>query len=120
MVMPASLQAWGVVLLLPMLTSICRSKVTICSGLYLWIAMTGFLLGGFSHSTWYKNCRSRQLRPLLTRRSYNFALLVPQESPDGMSNLQREHGRKSRERGSGLVLLPTVPIQLSVARRRRL
>ena len=24
------------------------------SGLYLWIAITGFLLGGFSHSTWYK------------------------------------------------------------------
>jgi hypothetical protein len=28
--------------------------------LYLWIAMTGFLLGGFSHSTWYKKSRSRQ------------------------------------------------------------
>jgi hypothetical protein len=34
-------------------TSICRNKVTICSALYLLMAMTSFLLGGFSHSTWY-------------------------------------------------------------------
>jgi hypothetical protein len=38
-------------------------KVTICSGLYLCMAMTGFLLGGFSHSTWYKNPQSRHSDP---------------------------------------------------------
>jgi len=54
-VIPASLQAWGVALSLPIPTSICRSRVTIYSGLYLWMAITGFLLGGFSRSTWYKN-----------------------------------------------------------------
>jgi hypothetical protein len=27
-------------------------RVTICSDLNLWMAMTSFLLGGFSHSTW--------------------------------------------------------------------
>src|SRR5713226_8326014 len=44
-----------------MLTSICRSIVTICSGLYLCIGMTSFSSKWIlSHSTWYKICRSRQ------------------------------------------------------------
>jgi hypothetical protein len=42
-------------------TSICRSIVTICSGLYLLIGMTRFSSKWIlSHSTWYKFCRSRQ------------------------------------------------------------
>src|SRR6266478_3556307 len=44
-----------------MLTSICRSIVTICSGLYLCIGMTSFSSKWIlSHSTWYKNPRSGQ------------------------------------------------------------
>src|SRR5580700_11156488 len=49
-----------------MLTSICRSIVTICSGLYLLIGMTSFSSKWIlSHSTWYKNPRSRQSGPQL-------------------------------------------------------
>jgi len=33
------------------------------------MAMTSFLLGGFSHSTWYKKRRSRQPLGLVTRFS---------------------------------------------------
>lgn len=37
-------------------TSICRSGVTVCSGLYLFVDMTSFLLRWIlSHSTWRKN-----------------------------------------------------------------
>src|SRR5208283_284740 len=44
-----------------MLTSICRSIVTICSGLYLLMGMTRFSSKWIlSHSTWYKFRRSRQ------------------------------------------------------------
>src|SRR5436190_21097432 len=44
-----------------MLTSICRSIVTICSGLYLLIGMTRFSSKWIlSHSTWYKFRRSGQ------------------------------------------------------------
>ncbi|MGA9414146.1 MAG: hypothetical protein WBV60_05600, partial [Terriglobales bacterium] len=40
-------------------TSICRSIVTICSGLYLWMGMTRFSSKWIlSHSTWYKFRRS--------------------------------------------------------------
>ena len=47
---------------LAMLTSICRSIVTICSGLYLLIGMTRFSSKWIlSHSTWYKFRRSRQV-----------------------------------------------------------
>src|SRR5271170_2933375 len=60
MVISASLQACGVVFPLAMLTSICRSIVTICSGLYLLIGMTRFSSKWIlSHSTWYKFRRSR-------------------------------------------------------------
>src|SRR5271170_3086092 len=48
MVIAASLQACGVVFPFAMLTSICRSIVTICSGLYLWMGMTVFPPSGFS------------------------------------------------------------------------
>jgi hypothetical protein len=61
-VIAASLQTCGVVLPFAIPTSICRSKVTICSGLCLLMAMNSFLLGGFSHSTWYKKRRSRHCR----------------------------------------------------------
>src|SRR5271154_2868415 len=62
MVISASLQAWGVVFPFAMLTSICRSIVTICSGLYLLIGMTRFSSKWIlSHSTWYKVCRSRHV-----------------------------------------------------------
>jgi hypothetical protein len=45
-----------------MLTSICRSIVTICSGLYFLFGMSSFSSKWIlSHSTWYKNRRSRQL-----------------------------------------------------------
>src|ERR1022692_2810754 len=61
MVISASLQACGVVFPFAMPTSICRSIVTICSGLYLLIGMTRFSSKWIlSHSTWYKFCRSRQ------------------------------------------------------------
>src|SRR5713101_6541097 len=57
----ASLQACGVVFPLAMLTSICRSIVTICSGLYLCMGMTRFSSKWtLSHSTWYKNGRAGQ------------------------------------------------------------
>src|ERR1022692_2747187 len=63
MVISASLQAWGVVFPFAMLTSICRSIVTICSGLYLLIGMTRFSSKWIlSHSTWYKSRRSGQPR----------------------------------------------------------
>src|ERR1035438_7484825 len=59
MLISASLQAWGVVFPFAMLTSICRSIVTICSGLYLLIGMTRFSSKWIlSHSTWYKFRRS--------------------------------------------------------------
>src|ERR1700731_106268 len=62
MVISASLQACGVVFPFAMPTSICRSIVTICSGLYLLIGMirvsSKWIL---SHSTWYKFRRSRQV-----------------------------------------------------------
>jgi hypothetical protein len=59
MVISASLQACGVVFPFAMLTSICRSIVTICSGLYFWIGMTCFSSKWIlSHSTWYKFRRS--------------------------------------------------------------
>src|SRR5580704_17792831 len=62
MVISASLHACGVVFPLAMLTSICRSIVTICSGLYLLMGMTRFSsMWILSHSTWYKFCRSRHL-----------------------------------------------------------
>src|SRR5580704_7341516 len=48
MVISASLQACGVVFPLAMPTSICRSIVTICSGLYLLFGMTRFPPSGFS------------------------------------------------------------------------
>src|ERR1017187_6172347 len=61
MVISASLQACGVVFPFAMLTSICRSIVTICSGLYLLIGMTRFSSKWIlSHSTWYKFRRSGQ------------------------------------------------------------
>src|SRR5271167_3036241 len=61
MVISASLQAWGVVFPFAMPTSICRSIVTICSGLYLLIGMTRFSSKWIlSHSTWYKFRRSGQ------------------------------------------------------------
>jgi hypothetical protein len=41
-------QACGVVFPLAMPTSICRSIVTICSGLYLCMGMTAFPPSGFS------------------------------------------------------------------------
>ena len=44
------------------LTSICRSIVTICSGLYLCMGMTRFSSKWtLSHSTWYKNGRAGQV-----------------------------------------------------------
>src|ERR1039457_4615174 len=59
MVISASLQAWGGAFPVAMLTSICRSIVTICSGLYLLIGMTRFSSKWIlSHSTWYKFRRS--------------------------------------------------------------
>src|SRR5450755_3418595 len=62
MVISASLQACGVVFPLAMLTSICRSIVTICSCLYLLMGMTRFSSKWIlSHSTWYKFRRSRQI-----------------------------------------------------------
>src|SRR5271168_5143189 len=75
MVISASLQACGVVFPLAMLTSICRSIVTICSGLYLLIGMSRFSSKWIlSHSTWYKSCRSGHVLPAL----------VPEMTYDGM------------------------------------
>jgi hypothetical protein len=47
-VISASLQACGVVFPFAISTSICRSKFTICSGLYLFMGMTGLPPGEFS------------------------------------------------------------------------
>jgi hypothetical protein len=56
-----NMQACGVVFPFAMPTSICRSTVTICSGLYLLIGMTRFSSKWIlSHPTRYKNGRSRQ------------------------------------------------------------
>src|ERR1022692_3781952 len=64
MVISASLQACGVVFPFAMPTSICRSIVTICSGLYLLMGMTCFSSKWIlSHSTWYKVCRSGHGNP---------------------------------------------------------
>src|SRR5450631_2269116 len=76
MVISASLHACGVVFPFAMPTSICRSIVTICSGLYLLIGMTRFSSKWIlSHSTWYKFRRSHHpprasavRRPLLEKR----------------------------------------------------
>src|ERR1022692_284071 len=74
MVISASLQAWGVVFPFAMLTSICRSIVTICSGLYLLIGMTRFSSKWIlSHSTWYKSRRSGHL-------GWRFAALSGQDT----------------------------------------
>src|ERR1039458_8965990 len=87
MVISASLQACGVVFPFAMPTSICRSIVTICSGLYLLIGMTRFSSKWIlSHSTWYKFCRSRQ-------RSVEFEIRgVPPTSRVRLSRVDSEHG----------------------------
>src|SRR6266403_3865954 len=73
MVISASLQACGVVFPFAMLTSICRSIVTICSGLYLCIGMTSFSSKWIlSHSTWYKNPRSGHPRLEVNRLRRGF------------------------------------------------
>src|SRR5947199_1573369 len=73
MVISASLQAWGVVFPFAMLTSICRSIVTICSGLYLLMGMTRFSSKWIlSHSTWHKFCRSRHLLGLTVKADMPF------------------------------------------------
>src|ERR1700686_4378866 len=81
MVISASLQACGGVFPFATLTSICRSIVTICSGLYLLIGMTSFSSKWIlSHSTWYKFRRSRQLSRLclnVLRQTDNFFRHVP-------------------------------------------
>src|ERR1039458_4607748 len=104
MVISASLQACGVVFPFAMLTSICRSIVTICSGLYLLIGMTCFSSKWIlSHSTWYKFCRSRHLYrdSLFTGVHYgrfDYQRLIQSlcliEDPDGGGNLIMaiEHG----------------------------
>src|ERR1019366_5093820 len=64
-VISVSLQACGVVFPFATLTSICRSIVTICSGLYLLIGMASFSSKWILfHSTWYKFRRSRHLEAL--------------------------------------------------------
>ena len=59
--MPASLQAWGAGIPFAICTSICRSKVTICSAFYFRVGMASFLLREIlSHFRWYKKGRSGQ------------------------------------------------------------
>src|ERR1017187_2518701 len=81
MVISASLQACGVVFPFAMLTSICRSIVTICSGLYLLIGMTRFSSKWIlSHSTWYKFCRSRHIHVLDIPSGIESTLTIPASS----------------------------------------
>src|ERR1039457_6352964 len=91
MVISASLQACGVVFPFATLTSICRSIVTICSGLYLLIGMTSYSSKWIlSHSTWYKFCRSRQERPLsLPRSAFLRTQLISYRLPKADSALLR-------------------------------
>src|SRR5580658_10183954 len=59
-------------------TSICRSIVTICSGLYLLIGMTRFSSKWIlSHSTWYKFRGSRQSPDRLTCSSTFLSKISP-------------------------------------------
>jgi hypothetical protein len=74
-----------------MLTSICRSIVTICSGLYLLIGMTSFSSKWIlSHSTWYKNPRSRH--PRLVEPSAPDKELVPGDRVAGLGNFGKPTG----------------------------
>src|SRR5208283_2302042 len=58
---PASLQAWPMLLWLANSTSICRRMATICSALCFFRAMPQLLsYQTFYHFTWYKIRRSRQ------------------------------------------------------------
>src|ERR1700722_14638261 len=122
MVISASLQACGVVFPFAMPTSICRSIVTICSGLYLLIGMTRFSSKWIlSHSTWYKLCRSRQpaafvggesrvespTQELCNENSHRIPE-VPYENtsglraPDASGGRNRARERSARGDGSGL------------------
>src|SRR5271156_5935749 len=68
-------QACGVVFPFAMLTSICRSIVTICSGLYLLMGITRFSSKWIlSHSTWYNFRRSRHWP---VRHAHPLACLPP-------------------------------------------
>src|SRR5271166_5607740 len=61
--MPASRHACGVSFPLAIATSICRRRATICSGLCFFLAIFQLLSYQiFSHFTWYKIRRSRQVR----------------------------------------------------------
>jgi hypothetical protein len=60
-VIPASRHACGVALPLATATSICLSRLTICSGLYFLVGIPAVLLRVILyHVRWYKNPRSRQ------------------------------------------------------------
>src|SRR5580700_4533157 len=98
MVISASLQACGVVFPFAMLISICRSIVTICSGLYLWMGMTRFSSKWIlSHSTWYKNRRSCQAaQQFIVRKEAN------QDSNSVLSFLVGEKIRVTHQLCQGL------------------
>src|SRR5258708_14230423 len=90
-----------------MLTSICRSIVTICSGLYLCIGMTSFSSKWIlSHSTWYKNPRSGQLARrkgsrLIVRSQDEFTRVTRAQDLDATINavirVAREGGHSLQE-----------------------
>src|ERR1700722_18433516 len=106
MVISASLQACGVVFPFAMLISICRSIVTICSGLYLLIGMTRFSSKWIlSHSTWYKSRRSGRslvqysaFVPILrTNHDGRYARSVDADPPRHRNSLEPCKDRETKE-----------------------
>src|ERR1700693_5922241 len=80
MVISASLQACGVVFPLAISTSICRSKFTICSGLYLFMGMSGLPPGEFSLISPGTKIPG-QVSPLLTEAQWKKIAPSPPKPP---------------------------------------
>src|SRR5271169_2915894 len=93
--MSASLQACGVVFPFAISTSICRSKFTICSGLYLFIGMTGLPPGEFSLISPGTKIPGQVTSVELVQRRADFALTF---ESGGAEALQVELLRESQSR----------------------
>ena len=96
------MQACGVVFPFAMRTSICRSIVTICSGLYLLSGMTRFSSKWIlSHSTWYKFRRSGHARaPFWQTRYHDFNVWTEKKQVEKLRYMHRNPVKR------GLVATP--------------
>src|ERR1039457_5271673 len=96
MVISASLQAWGGVFPFAMLTSICRSIVTICSGFDLLVGIAPFFSKWIlSHSTWYKSRRSGQLARVRSARPESLGACDHSSAPrDGFGLARGSTGQR--------------------------